>query len=124
MEVSKGKRIGAYLIDSVVCTVLIILGGIVAVALNMPSLITVAYVLGFAYIFIKEQFFAGQSLGHKVMGYKVVREDGSSIKGDFLASFLRNITLMIPIPVDAILVLMDKPRLGDNIAKTKVVNVK
>ena len=56
------------------------------------------------------------------MKYKAVKEDGSSLAGDFGASAMRNITLFIPL-LDAILVLIDKPRLGDNIAKTKVVNV-
>ena len=121
MEVSKGKRFGAYLIDTLVVVLLAVIVGIIVVALDKPSLIILAYVIGLAYVFLKEQVMGGQSVGHKVMGYKVVKEDGSSIKGDFVASLLRNITLMIPVPVDAVLVLMDKPRLGDNIAKTKVV---
>ena len=65
---------------------------------------------------------SGQSIGKKVMKYKAVKEDGSSLAGDFGASAMRNITLFIPL-LDAILVLIDKPRLGDNIAKTKVVYV-
>ncbi|NJM80075.1 MAG: hypothetical protein HC854_11465 [Flavobacterium sp.] len=56
------------------------------------------------------------------MKYKAVKEDGSSLEGDYMASIMRNITLFIPL-LDAILVIIDKPRLGDNIAKTKVVNV-
>ncbi len=123
MEVSKGKRFGAIVIDGIIVGVLTTLIAIIAVALNMESLVIVGYVLGYGYYFLREQALGGQSVGHKVFGYKVVREDGSSIKGDFLASFLRNITLIIPF-VDLVLVLMDKPRLGDNIAKTKVVNVK
>jgi uncharacterized RDD family membrane protein YckC len=123
MEVSKGKRFGALFIDGIITGVLIFLVGIIAVAINTPSLVIVAYVIGYGYYLLREQALGGQSVGHKLMGYKVVREDGSSIKGDFLASFLRNITLLIPF-LDLILVLMNKPRLGDNIAKTKVVIAK
>jgi uncharacterized RDD family membrane protein YckC len=123
MEVSKGKRFVALVIDIIIVVVLISLFAIIAVALNMLSLAIVGYAIGYGYYLLREQALGGQSIGHKVMGYKVVREDGSSIKGNFLASFLRNITLLIPL-VDEVLVLMDKPRLGDNIAKTKVVNVK
>jgi uncharacterized RDD family membrane protein YckC len=120
MEVSKGKRFGAYLIDTLVVVLLAVIVGIIVVALDKPSLIILAYVIGYAYMFFREQVMSGQSVGHKAMGYKVVREDGTSIKGDFLASFLRNITLLIALP-DLVLVIIGKPRLGDMIAKTKVV---
>ena len=53
------------------------------------------------------------------MGYKVVTEDGKSIKGDFLASFLRNI--LVVLVIDYFVMLFAKQRLGDNIAKTKVI---
>jgi uncharacterized RDD family membrane protein YckC len=108
------------LIDGfIVCLVVGIITTI-AVAMDVYAIAVVGYILGYGYYFVREQALGGQSVGHKVMGYKVVKEDGSSIKGDFLASFLRNITLLLPF-VEQIMVLLDKPRLGDNIAKTRVV---
>ncbi len=122
MEVSKLNRFLGYFIDGIVAYIIPAILGFIAGATGMTWLISVSYIFLLGYILFRDALFGGQSIGKKVMKYKAVKEDGSSLDGDYMASLMRNITLLIPL-VDAILVLIDKPRLGDNIAKTKVVNV-
>ncbi len=117
MEVSKLNRFLAILIDSAIFSIPAAIVG--AMGLNMVD--TILSLVGLLYLLLRDALL-DQSIGKKVMGYKVVREDGSSIKGDFLASFLRNILAVFVI--DYFVMLFAKQRLGDNIAKTKVVNVK
>ncbi|MBF03967.1 MAG: RDD family protein [Flavobacterium sp.] len=122
MEVSKLNRFLGYIIDVIVAYIIPAILAFIAGATNMTWLISLSYVVLLAYILLRDALFGGQSIGKKVMKYKAVKEDGTSLDGDFMSSLIRNITLLIPL-VDAILVLIDKPRLGDTIAKTKVVNV-
>ncbi|WP_159777855.1 RDD family protein [Flavobacterium sp. 9AF] len=121
MEVSKLNRFLGIFIDGIVAYIIPGILAFVAGATEMYWLITLSYVLLIAYYLLRDALFGGQSIGKKVMKYKAVKEDGTSLSGDYVTSIMRNITLLIPL-VDAILVLIDKPRLGDNIAKTKVVN--
>ena len=124
MEVSKLNRFLGYFIDGIVAGVLY---GIVNFIAGMTGIAMLSY-LGLAlyigYILLRDALFGGQSIGKKVMKYKVVKEDGTSLDGDFATSATRNISLIIPVLnlVDAIFVITDKPRFGDNWAKTKVVN--
>lgn len=113
--VSKVKRFVAYFIDALVGYIPLIILGMINQKLAM-----VGYLPFLAYILLRDALFGGQSLGKKVMGYKAVTEDGSSLEGNYQASVIRNISLMIPF-VDPIFVLMGKDRLGDGWAKTKVV---
>jgi uncharacterized RDD family membrane protein YckC len=122
MEVSKLNRFLGYFIDGIVSYIIPAIFAFIAGATEMYWLISLSYVFLIAYLLLRDALFGGQSIGKKVMKYKAVKEDGSSLEGDYMASVLRNITLFIPL-VDAIFVLLDKPRLGDGIAKTKVVNV-
>lgn len=122
MEVSKLNRFLGYFIDAIVSYIIPAILGFLAGALDMLWLISLSYIFLIAYLLLRDALFGGQSIGKKVMKYKAVKEDGSSLDGDYMSSIMRNITLFIPL-LDAILVLIDKPRLGDNIAKTKVVNV-
>lgn len=73
----------------------------------------------------------GQSLGKKVMKTKAVKQDGSSLSGDWVTGATRNILLAIPlaglIEVYILLTRSSNPgdglRLGDDWAKTKVISV-
>lgn len=121
MEVSKLNRFLGYFIDAIVAYIPAAVLAFVAGATGMNFLITISYVLLLAYFLLRDALFGGQSIGKKVMKYQAVKEDGSSLSGDFMTSCLRNVTLFIPL-LDAIFVLIDKPRLGDTIAKTKVIN--
>lgn len=122
MEVSKLNRFLGYFIDGIVSYIIPAILTFIAGATEMYWLVSLSYIFLIAYLLLRDALFGGQSIGKKVMKYKAVKEDGSSLDGDYMASIMRNVTLFIPL-VDAILVLIDKPRLGDNIAKTKVVNV-
>ena len=116
-EVSKLNRFLASLIDCVVA-----FGpGIFIGFLGLGLIDTILSLLGLGYFLLKDALFEGQSIGQQSMKYAAVKEDGSSLKGDFATSALRNVTVFIPF-LDAILVLLDKPRLGETLAKTKVVN--
>lgn len=118
MKVSKLNRFLALFIDGLIFSIPAYILGFLG--LNMID--NIISLLSLIYLLIKDALFEGQSIGKRIMKYKAVREDGSSLKGDFMTSLMRNVTLLLII-VDPILVLLDKPRLGDGIAKTRVVNV-
>lgn len=119
--VSKVNRFVAYLIDGIVCCIPLFVLTFIAGATGIDLLVTVGNIVSLVYILLRDALFDGQSIGKKLMKYAAVREDGSSLAGDFGASATRNVSLLIPL-VDSIFVLIDKPRLGDGWAKTKVVN--
>ncbi len=119
--VSKVNRFVGNLIDGIIAYIPLIILTFIAGATGIDALMYVGYAIYFGYMLLRDALFGGQSIGKKAMKYVAVKEDGSSLEGDYGASATRNISLIIPL-VDAILVLMDKPRLGDGWAKTKVVN--
>ena len=76
-------------------------------------------------------FLDGQSPGKKAMKTKAVKEDGSSLSGDWVTGATRNILLAIPFAwlVECYILITrssrpgDGLRLGDNWAGTKVISV-
>ncbi len=120
-EVSKLNRFLAILIDGVIATVLVSILAFISGATGIGLLAIVGQLVALAYFLLRDALFGGQSIGKKVMKYVAVKEDGSSLAGDFGTSAFRNVTLLIPL-LDAIFVITDKPRLGDSLAKTKVIN--
>jgi len=124
MEVSKLSRFLALLIDGIIASIPMYIMAFIAGATGIAVLAYLGYALYLIVFLLRDALFGGQSIGKKVMKYRAVKEDGSSLNGDFGASAIRNISIMIPIVglVDMIFVLTDKPRLGDGWAKTKVVN--
>jgi uncharacterized RDD family membrane protein YckC len=110
---SDGNRIIAYLID--------------AVLVIMVSIIPFGFILGVAYFITKDAlpFLDGQSIGKKVMKIRAVTEEGAPLTDNYGASIVRNIVFMIPFfPIIELIVLLTndkKQRLGDQWAKTKVV---
>lgn len=118
VKADKWKRFGAIFIDGIVAYIPYI---ILIMISNTAILLTLGYLVALAYYLVRDGLFDGRSFGKKILGLKVVRTtDGSSIAGDFGKSATRNISLFIPF-IDAILVLMDKDRLGDGWAGTMVV---
>jgi len=116
-QVSKLKRFIGIFIDWIVaCIPLLILR-----MFDLPILFLIGYPISLVIYLLRDALFGGQSIGKKVMGYRAVNADGSSLAGDYKTSAIRNVSLMIPF-VDAIMVLTDKPRLGDGWANTKVIN--
>lgn len=76
-------------------------------------------------------FLDGQSLGKKAMKLRAVREDGSSLSGDWATGATRNLLFAIPVlgVVECFIMLSRSgnvgagKRLGDDWAKTKVIAV-
>ena len=74
-------------------------------------------------------FLDGQSLGKKALGIRAVTANGASLAGNWNPGLLRNVLLLVPFfPLVELIILFTKKgspeglvRLGDQIAKTKVV---
>jgi uncharacterized RDD family membrane protein YckC len=132
-----GKRIGAAIIDSIVMGVIIfgfvfigagaVFGaGDVGAAAGFASLAYIfGLLLGLGYFFLLEGFWDGQTIGKKVLGIKVVKEDGSEC--DIGASVIRNLLRIIDglfyYAVGFIFMAMSdqRQRLGDRVGGTVVV---
>jgi uncharacterized RDD family membrane protein YckC len=123
MEVSKGKRFGAYFIDTIVSITLGYLIGVFVLGMDFMTAGIKLSLVFYVFMLLRDLVFNGQSLGKKLLGYKVTDLEGNP--ANTVGLILRNVSLFSFLAlVDCILVILDKPRLGDMIAKTKVVNVK
>lgn len=130
-----GKRIVAYIIDSIIVGIVMgVFYGVGFVLMMMGRGRGVMIIIGILcmlvgfglmllYWLLRDGMFNGRSLGKKVMGLKVVNTAGNRACS-YKDSFLRNITLVIPIVgfIDIIIALVDSEglRMGDKIAKTQV----
>lgn len=117
-----GKRILAFLIDHIIICFSFVLLGMVEmfVQTDFELFWKIYYIilLAFMFIYFFKDVISGQSIGKRILKIKVVDLDGNTPK--LFNLIIRNITILIW-PIEAILVLLDKPRLGDILAKTKVV---
>lgn len=124
-EADLGQRIGALLIDAIIA---------VALGFIASKIIGLLYFPVWAgYMLTRDSlpFLNGQSLGKKVLNLQAVSETGKSLSGDWSPGIVRNVLLVIPlgalVELIVLLVNKDKPngsrRLGDQWAKTKVVQV-
>ena len=83
--------------------------------------------LAMIYMVFRDGLFSGQSIGKKVMGIRVVHMDGRPIS--FVDSSFRNVLFLVPYLLPLTLVVEtaalfrspDRQRLGDRIARTRVV---
>ncbi|MBF8258641.1 MAG: RDD protein [Actinobacteria bacterium] len=83
--------------------------------------------LSMIYIVFRDGLFSGQSVGKKVMGIKVVHKDGRPIS--FVDSSFRNVLFLVPylipltLPIETVALFRspERLRLGDRIAKTRVI---
>lgn len=117
-KADKWKRFAAIFIDYIIFSVLV---NIVYFFLKGSFGFNFAALIASIYLLLKDSLFDGRSIGKKFFNIKVVKTiDNSSIAGDFGKSSLRNLSLLLMI-VDPILVLIDKDRLGDGWAETKVI---
>lgn len=128
--VGVGRRAVAVIIDGILLMIVgwalgAVMGGSTATGFNLgggPALIF--FLIAFAYFVVMEKT-QGATLGKKLMGLKVVRENGSPM--DWGTSVIRNILRLIDgfafYLVGAIVVWVSKKkqRLGDMAAKTLVV---
>ena len=68
--------------------------------------------------FLCKDVIGGQSIGKKIVHIKVVNEDES--KANLLQLIIRNITILIW-PIEVIIFLLGKRKIGDVISKTMIV---
>jgi uncharacterized RDD family membrane protein YckC len=104
------------------------------VAWFMPTFLErFAWLLAAAYWVTRDSlpFLKGQSIGKMAMKIRVVKQDGGDMIGDWQTAIVRNAALLVPFfgaLVEAIVLISrdSRPdrgsRLGDDWAKTKVVN--
>ena len=126
VKATAGQRFLAAFIDGIIGSVPAILIGIISYKLVM-----LGQLIALGYFFTKDTlpafngFLGGQSVGKKLMGIKVVKEDtGAGIVGDYGTGIVRQVSLIIPFfnLVDACMVFTDEgKRFGDKWAKTIVV---
>jgi len=126
-----GLRIAAFLLDSLMVTVGILLGGFLMSSLVLrffPTRIIpvrvfwgIMILLGMGYFLFKDGF-RGRSVGKRIMGLHVVTQDHRTC--GLLASARRNLTLFIPVLnlVEILIFLKNphQPRLGDRLTRTQV----
>ena len=123
-ETELGNRIVGGLIDGFVASALTIAVGMI------PFVGFVANFVWIAYMILRDSlpFLDGQSIGKKVVGSRAVRLDGTPLTNDFQTGAIRNVWMLIPfVELIVLIIRKDKPeagrRLGDDFAKTKVINV-
>lgn len=130
-----GARIGAQLIDTVIMAFLLfittsVMGGMGAAVGDSAgtALTSIGLLLGFivaiGYAFLLEGLWDGQTVGKKVLGIKVVKEDGAecTLGASFLRNLLRVIDGLFYYAVGfLVMAISDKrQRIGDRIAGTVV----
>ncbi len=119
---SAGNRLLAYLIDGLIGGAL---AAVIGLIMGNPRDSSIGQLVGLAYFLTKEAlpFTGGQSIGKKAMKIRAVTEDGNALTNNWAASAIRVVSLLIPFVnlYDLYLVFNNKPRLGDQWAKTRVV---
>ncbi|KRG12041.1 RDD family protein [Lederbergia galactosidilytica] len=136
-----GSRTVAFIIDNIIISiamVIIMLVGFLlvyaiseipfmsdAISYLFVFMIIGLFLLNYGYFVVLEFFWGGKTIGKKIMGIRVIQENGQSIT--FLSSFIRNLLLIIDsLPYYLVGLLMvffhpKKKRLGDLLAGTIVV---
>ena len=120
-------RVLAFLLDCIVFAILFvfinmgfILEQYIGTSIMTKSFIVV-YLISLLIVlsgFILKDIIGGRSIGKRVTKIKVVKKTG--LKASWPRLILRNITILIW-PIEALLLLIGKERIGDFIAETKVV---
>ncbi|MFH0861871.1 MAG: RDD family protein [Candidatus Altiarchaeota archaeon] len=140
VKASIGKRVVAYIIDSVLVGVIVgvIIGGAMVLSIVLASMsdslgamsmilsfgaMGISMILAFGYFLVRDGMGSGRSVGKKLMGLKVMK-GGSPCS--YVDSVKRNITFIVPIlgMIELIMPFVDAEglRFGDKIANTKVVD--
>ena len=117
------KRILAFLIDHIIlCFVFVLIGMVEMYVITSFEFYWKLYyvsLLIFMFVYFFKDIINGQSIGKRMMKIKVVDMNDNTPATPNL--IIRNITILIW-PIEVLLILLGKPRLGDKLAKTKVVN--
>ncbi len=115
-------RVGAYLLDNLIIFAVQFVIGMIAPKINVFGIIIA--VIYFVYFWTQQN---GQTLGHKVLGIRVVREDGKPI--DIVTAIIRYIGYIVSgivIGLGFLWVIWDPKKQGwhDKMAGTIVVKAK
>lgn len=113
------KRVCAFFIDSIIGQVC---GGVISFVVN----INISWIIWAAIILFKDCF-NGQSVGKYLVGTQII--DENNIPAKTSKAIIRNIFMVIPIfpIIEYVRMLRDKEegkRIGDNVVKTKVSDLK
>ena len=130
---SIGSRFWAVLIDNIIVFVFVFIMLMLPIRIVSEGLIGDLAVLlifiGYFGYFTLLEGNGGQTLGKKILGIKVVKEDGTPC--DFRSALIRNILRCIDVlPIYYIIALISMAqsvktqRLGDRAAKTIVIRIK
>lgn len=128
------QRIAAWIIDLfILVAIIIVLVGVGIMSTLFTGgfgpfsfmMIGSVFLVMFFYTILLEAYWNGQTVGKKVLGIKVVKENGKKI--NLKEAFLRNVFRVIDnqfagvVGLVLIIVTKKKQRIGDIIAKTVVV---
>ena len=117
-----GKRILAIIIDNNIIIALFVLLGIAEMfIMNLNDIFILIYYFSLVFcifIIVLKDVVNGRSIGKRIMKLKVISVSGG--KPNIWRLILRNITFIIW-PIEAILLLNNRKKIGDRIAKTDVV---
>lgn len=116
------QRFAGGVIDLLVAYIPALVLNVVASVSHIHFITILGYSIMVVLFLLRDAIFYEQSIGKRVMQYRVVRQDGPSMTGDYKRSFLRNISLFIPF-VDMFRVLVHQPRLGDTWADTRLLQM-
>ena len=72
-------------------------------------------------LYYTKDIIGGQSIGKRIMRIKIIAKDGG--KPSIFRLILRNITISIW-PIEFIILSLGKEKLGDRIAKTKIIEIR
>lgn len=111
------KRALAFMIDYSIEVFLIVVFNCFLLISPYTKFFALCIFLALPIIYFKD-IVHGQSFGKKLLKIKVVDYNGNT--PSIFKLILRNITIMIW-PVEVLLLLLEKEKLGDRIAKTKIV---
>ncbi len=122
-----GSRIAAYLIDTVIMILFLVIIAVISIVYKMGWLFVFAWIafllLPLYYVIFEMR--DGQSPGKKFLKIKVVDKEFKNI--DFVKAFIRNITKAIPFwPIVGVLLIAlteNRQRLGDMLAGTLVIKI-
>ncbi len=119
------KRLLAIIIDFLIFCFLFFILTVISILDEKNSLFNQTGYIIFAVLllsvwlgFIFKDAFYGQSIGKRLVHIKVISKDGK--KPNLFQVFLRNITIHIW-PIELIMLFLDKERIGDILAKTKII---
>lgn len=116
------KRLLAALIDYyIICFLCTAFLGVITLGRfsATPFSITVYVVMCFVLLLMKDLVFKNASVGKRIFKLKIIKVDGTELKAPDVIK--RNISVILLLPLEMIVTLVNNRRIGDIWAKTSVV---